>query len=434
MIQIRTLFLVGFLTIITSACQNSDPSSEEVPFEYTYRIPAGENSWIAQGSNLDDDLITKDGIQNWNGSKALKTYFRTTGKGILNLGLNVKTSSKNATIKATLNGESKEIILKNDNFKDIDLGQFEETEAGYQKLILEAVLENHSETIEINEVLVGGEAAKGDLNFVKDNFHFGRRGPSVHLQYDIPEKDDIVYFYNEIEVPKGEDVIGSYFMANGFSQGYFGIQVNSETERRILFSVWSPYDTQDPNEIPEDYKITLLKKGQDVYTGEFGNEGSGGQSYKVFDWKIDTTYRFLLKGEPSGDNHTDFTAYFYDPEKEKWELIASFRRPYTNTYLGSLYSFLENFRPSTGDISRRALYKNQWVYDTEGNWTESTSAKFTADATASQGHRFDYVGGVEGKAFYMKNCGFFDETTPVNTVFERQANTTPPSIDFNSLE
>ncbi|TDA79183.1 DUF5077 domain-containing protein, partial [Halomonas marinisediminis] len=85
--------------------------------------------------------------------------------------------------------------------------------------------------------------------------YFGRRGPSVHLSYQLPAEKDIEWFYSEINVPEGEDVIGSYYMANGFRDGYFGIQVNSETERRVLFSVWSPYETQDPNNIPEDYKI-----------------------------------------------------------------------------------------------------------------------------------------------------------------------------------
>jgi hypothetical protein len=47
----------------------------------------------------------------------------------------------------------------------------------------------------------------------------------------------------EITVPVGQDPIGSYFMANGFGEGYFGFQVNSKTERRVLFSVWSPFRT-----------------------------------------------------------------------------------------------------------------------------------------------------------------------------------------------
>ncbi len=62
-------------------------------------------------------------------------------------------------------------------------------------------------------------------------------------------------------------MIGSYFMANGFGQGYFGIQVNSASERRILFSVWSPFSTNNPREIPDDQRITLLKKGEPVHAG-----------------------------------------------------------------------------------------------------------------------------------------------------------------------
>lgn len=56
-------------------------------------------------------------------------------------------------------------------------------------------------------------------------------------KYSIPQNSNIEWYDNEVKVPKGEDVLGSYFMANGFGEGYFGFQVNSPTERRILFSV-----------------------------------------------------------------------------------------------------------------------------------------------------------------------------------------------------
>ena len=36
---------------------------------------------------------------------------------------------------------------------------------------------------------------------------------------------DFEWFYSELLVPVGSDVIGSYFATNGFSEGYFGIQV-----------------------------------------------------------------------------------------------------------------------------------------------------------------------------------------------------------------
>ena len=87
--------------------------------------------------------------------------------------------------------------------------------------------------------------------------------------------------YSEIEIPEGYDQEGLFAMANGSREGYFGMQVNSIEERRILFSIWSPYITDDPNDIPEDQRIQLIKSGEDVYIGEFGNEGSGGQSYLI---------------------------------------------------------------------------------------------------------------------------------------------------------
>ena len=89
---------------------------------------------------------------------------------------------------------------------------------------------------------------------------------------------------------------------------------------------------------------------------------------------------------------------------------------------------------STGNISRKANYNNQWVYTTDKEWVELTKAKFTADATARKESRMDYAGGVVDNTFFMENCGFFDETTPIDTQFTRKSNGSAPSIDFSKLE
>jgi hypothetical protein len=238
-------------------------------------------------------------------------------------------------------------------------------------------------------------------------------------------------------VPEGNDVIGSYFMANGFGQGYFGYQVNSETERRILFSVWSPYNTDNPDEIPDDQRVELLRKGDNVIVNDFGNEGSGGQSYLVYNWEAGKTYRFLLKGEPvEGEtNKTDFTAWFSSEDDEEWILIASWRRPLTDTYLTNLYSFLENFDTRTGPLERMGYYNNQWIMDTNGNWFELNRARFTADATARDKARMDYAGGFlsSEEGFYMKNCGFFNETSPIDTWHTRPALGQQPQVNIDDL-
>ena len=240
--------------------------------------------------------------------------------------------------------------------------------------------------------------------------------------------------YSEITVPTGNDVIGSYFMANGFDDGYFGMQVNSAIERRILFSVWSPFDTDDPKKVPQNQKVLLIRKGKDVTTGEFGDEGSGGQSYLRFDWKAGNTYKFLLRALPVANNHTNYAAWFYAPEEKRWRLIASFSRPATNNYLSGLYSFLENFEPENGNITRKAYYQNQWVRTKSGEWKSLNKAIFTYDDTAKKGYRLDYSGGVEGARFYLRNCGFFNDKTPDQSVFSYPANTSAPNINLAKLE
>ena len=424
-----------FFSLLSFCVISCGKAAKEVKFKPSVSLPIAQNTWISHDQKTDGKIIKKDGVRNWDGTQPLETYFRTDQSGKIKLGLNLKSiSSEVVKIKVSLGGKSHKIIIKNHDFRDVYVGGFDLKNFGYQKVIIEKVNPDASADLQINKLLLTGPATEGKVIFVKDNFHFGRRGPSVHLRYPVPEEGgDPVYFYNEIEVPEGNDIIGSYFMANGFAYGYFGMQVNSESERRILFSVWSPYDTQNPDEIPKNQRIKLLKKGDGVHAGKFGNEGSGGQSYKKYIWKAATTYRFLLKGEPADETHTDYSAYFFTPEKGQWELIASFRRPKSGNYLGSLYSFLENFVPATGDTTRKAFYKNQWIYTTNDRWTELTKAEFTTDATAKQEDRLDYAGGVNGDAFYLKNCGFFDETTKTNTYFDRQTKGKHPIIDFSKL-
>ncbi|MNS40030.1 hypothetical protein D3C72_723320 [compost metagenome] len=177
----------------------------------------------------------------------------------------------------------------------------------------------------------------------------------------------------------------------------------------------------------------MLKKGENVHTGEFGNEGSGGQSYLKYNWKAGTTYKFLLKGSPNGDHTTTYTAYFFAPELNKWILIASFKRPETNTYLKRFHSFLENFIPEQGDLSRKVLFNNQWICDEKGNWTEINTARFTNDNTGAKEYRMDFAGGSEEGSFYLKNGGFFNNYTIPKTNFTRPIANKKPEINFNNL-
>lgn len=403
--------------------------------DFIISIPTEGNSWVVDDLTKNRKIIKKGGIQNWSENETrIRTFFKTTKAGKINIGIQAKSISGLAKIKVTCNGKSNVLSVENHEEQKLLVGTFDIEKAGYNWIEIQGLEKAGDYFPEISHILIGGEATVERVYFAAEDFYWGRRGPSVHLNYQIPETaGDILYYYNEITVPENNDVLGSYFMANGFAHGYFGMQVNSETERRVLFSVWSPYKTDDPKDIPEDQRIEMLKKGEDVHTGKFGNEGSGGQSYYKFMWKAGNTYKFLLKGMPTGKGETDFTAWFFTPEVNKWKLIASFRRPKTDTHLTRFHSFLENFRTETGCLTRKGKYSNQWVYNTAGKWIEITKMKFTADATARKESRMDYSGGSDGQSFFMKNCGFFNETTTIDSYFERETRGMVPDINFDEL-
>ena len=396
-------------------------------------IPMGGNTWVnkASGSTIEDN-----GLLSWNTKETrVDTYvwFEQTGDIKIYLHADVVGKSK---VRVTIGDVAKEVRLKEGKNEKTFMGIWNVKKPGYSKITLQGISKK-GETfgLPVGWSLEGNQLDQ-QTHFVKDNegqyFHWGRRGPSVHLNYTMPAQTDVEWFYNEVTVPQKEDVVGSYFMANGFQDGYFGMQVNSEKERRILFSVWSPFTTDDPKSIPDNQKIILLKKGNEVYTGEFGNEGSGGQSYLKYDWKAGNTYRFLLQGKPSGDSTTTYTAYFFAPEVNEWKLIASFKRPATERHLRRLHSFLENFIPNQGNLTRKVQFGNQWVRSVSGQWSPIHQAQFSADATARKKYRLDYQGGVENGLFYLKNCGFFNDNTQIGTRLKRDGGQ-QPTIDFSQL-
>ncbi|ATL47990.1 nematoblast specific protein [Chitinophaga caeni] len=404
----------------------------------SYEVALAGNAFITTLPGGASELIGSNGLANWtNGGAIASAYVRVNDTGKLSLSLRAKVapSGNSSVVKVTVNGTSQNLNMSGSSYQDYYVGEFDIDTPGYVRVDLQGVSKTGSYFGDVSHIIVGGSAVANGVVYSDDPdyYYWARRGPSCHLGYTLPTSSDVSYYYCELEVPSGQDPIGSYFMADGFSQGYFGMQVNSASERRILFSVWSPYSTDDPSSIPEDYKITLNRKGTGVTVGEFGNEGAGGQSYLVYNWSSATTYKFLLKGVPDGTGKTDFTAWFYAPSPGSWQLIASFKRPYTNTYLKGFHSFLENFSPDNGYHGRTANYKNQWVYTAAGSWMKVNAAKFTVDGTYSANQRIDAMGGTNSYGYFLQNGGFFNTIVAPNTVLNYTNTASAPVINFSTL-
>jgi Domain of unknown function (DUF3472)/Domain of unknown function (DUF5077) len=404
-------------------------------FAEEWAVPLAGNTFQIS-SPPSDKAIARDGTLSWSDPQSrFSIYFHIDRAAKLDLSLSGQPTQSSYSIG--LHDKVREIEIPDNRSKIIPIGQFACDRPGYIRLELQGLERSDNRFGPFNELVVKSDTPDLKLDFVRDNkgnmFYWGRRGPSVHLSYQVPKDTDLQYGYSELVVPKDQDPIGSYFMANGFAQGYFGIQVNSETERRVLFSVWSPFQTDNPRDIPEDQKIVLLSKGEKTRTGEFGNEGSGGQSFMIYPWKSGETYRFLTEVRPEKDDKTVYTCWF-SHKSDDWQLVASFQRPKTSTHLKGFHSFLESFDPSRGHLGRRCMYGNVWVRDTAGKWYACEHAKFSVDATGGGRHRLDFEGGSEGDQFWLRNCGFFSGQVKAGTNFTRSVNSAnPPEILFDKL-
>ena len=407
-------------------------------FSAEWNIPFSGNAYRTAPTSSDQGFTRDQGVRWDDQDETISVFFHLDQPASVALSIRASTTSAPSSVVASIGQQHFPFTIQDSTPKIIMIGETGDLPAGYARVDLRGESKTSFRGIQATDLIVQSEKSDLEIRYVKNNqgnmFYWGRRGPSVHLRYHVPRDQKLTYAYSEITVPESLDPLGTYYMANGFAEGYFGIQVNSPTERRVLFSVWSPFQTDNPREIPEDQKIIALGRGEGVHLGEFGNEGSGGQSYLVYPWQSGRTYRFLTEVIPNGNGQTTYTSWFGDVDQDEWRLVASFRRPKTDTHLRGFHSFLESFYPAHGHKERRANYGNTWVRDTEGSWHACTKATFSVDATGGGGHRLDFTGGSDQNHFYLQNCGFFNETQTAGTTFERTTEpSSPPKIDFDKL-
>jgi hypothetical protein len=198
---------------------------------------------------------------------------------------------------------------------------------------------------------------------------------SVHLAYPAP---DSVAFHNQVTVARSAP--GSYFMVCGWKDGYFGIQEGFDGHRQIIFSVWDAFKGDDPAVVPDDRRVLLRYRDPQVRVGRFGGEGTGGQSFLAFPWKLGTTYSFLVTARPMAPR-TEFTGWVRDPGTGGWRRLVTFSTVTGGRALQGCYSFIEDFkrdRASAG-AARQASYGQGWALGLDGQWRFLDRAKFTAD-------------------------------------------------------
>lgn len=295
----------------------------------------------------------------------------------------------------------------------VSFGTFSVGRAGYLSIALKST---GSLPGSVKELVLDGPAVEGS-HF---NTEARRNAASVHMRYPVPEGLEVEAFY--CEVTGLEEPVNTFYMACGFSRGYFGMQVISPQERRIIFSVWDAGEgstADDRSTVREEDQTRLLRKGDGVVTRVFGNEGTGGHSHLKYPWRTGERQKFVVTARPEGTN-TDYAGYWFHPDRKEWMLIAEFRAPKDGRYLRGLHSFSENFSGATGHLLRKARYGSQWVRSPDGRWTELTTAVFSHDPTGKSA-RLDRFMGVEDGEFFLSHGGFVEGFTRAGERFSRPA-------------
>lgn len=343
-------------------------------------------------------------VDGWNG--VLRFYVDLKRTGTIKIALEgVRVSSRTnlaITFGAQPEGEGASRCVTLDVGEASGAGvEFEAREIGYHRISLRA---DSAARIGFAALRLEGDALEGARCGRVER----RNAASVHLGYEVPQdvRDEVAWFY--VEMTPRTDPLWSYYMATGWHRGYFGMQVNSPTERRLIFSVWDSGDEAiDRSRVSVEDRVALLAKGEKVHASGFGNEGTGGHSHLVYPWSLGDRFRFLVHARPEGDA-TVYSGWFWFSEAGRWDLIASFRAPKDGRFLRGLYSFNENFAGDNGDRERLCEFGNAWVRGGDGEWHPITSARFTHDGHGDS-ERLDRSAGVIGDRWYLRNGGFDDD-------------------------
>lgn len=394
----------------------SEANEIRVPAFTAYISPDSEGASVTEQQGVTQWTDAKQSV-NWYGK------FEKAGacSAKVELVLPKDTTSK---LRLTINNRSQEVLVKRMEDQEVcvaDFGAFSIASKGYHRIQLES-LNKGTDAGNVKALVIEGEAAM-DAHF---NLKERRNAASVHLAYPVPTGIDVAAFYSEVTAI--EDPTTTFYMACGWHRGYFGMQVNSTEERRIIFSVWDSGDEAvERKNVVDENRVKLISKGNGVYSGDFGNEGTGGHSHLKYLWKTGEKQRFVVTAEPKDKTFTVFSGFWFHPEQKDWMLISSWKAPKEGGWLKGLHGFSENFGGSNGDRLRKALYGNQWIKSSKGKWIELTQASFSHDPTG-QSDRFDRYMGIEGGQFFLSHGGFVDGFSKFGDEFTREPIRNPPSI------
>ena len=190
------LFIFLFLTLTTEILAES------------WSIPVGGNAYRTVPGTGGSGL-TRSGHLVWNDKEEVHSiFFHVDRPAVIELGIKANVPMGESTLSVTINGKSVERQIKGVDDKDYSFGEFKIENPGYVRVNLRGSKRQGHVFARILDLLVFSETESLKLDYVKTSnegmFYWGRRGPSVHLRYEVPDDAKLKYAYSEITVPEGQ--------------------------------------------------------------------------------------------------------------------------------------------------------------------------------------------------------------------------------------
>jgi len=267
--------------------------------------------------------------------------------------------------------------------------------------------------------------------------------PSVHLWWSTqvpgaPSGQSYNWTYLEVMYPSEYAQPATYQMAIGTDGMYSGIQMPNRSDgsygHTVLFSVWDNGDTDKDKTLPDIMRSAAVDLGPEAYATRFGGEGTGSSiRYERDDfWEFDHWVQFLYNVRPDIISVTNEdgtvkefestlqSVWFKQAEEADWHYMGTLRMAGANRLTSGIYSFLENFGETGGELMRRCYFRNGAMRSAAtGEWYALNHAGFgNTQNNGKRNSRFDFGHGVTelfDKTFYLETGGFMGKRDSAST-------------------
>ncbi|TVS08017.1 MAG: DUF5077 domain-containing protein [Planctomycetaceae bacterium] len=156
----------------------------------SWMVPVGGNAFLTGG---DAGSRGRGGLRWDTPETVISLFFRVDRPADLQIALRARVPQGESRIRATVAGTTFKVDLQGAESAAFPVGSIRVEQAGYVRVDLQGVAKTGPVFAEASDLQITSDTPELALSFVKDNdanrFYWGRRGPSVHLGFRMPEPE-----------------------------------------------------------------------------------------------------------------------------------------------------------------------------------------------------------------------------------------------------